>query len=466
MQLYWHTTKPSYAALRDHSGKSGLCIARTGRCVRPQFPSILARTRSYRTTRGLRVWKSAGQAIPTDASESSSVFGKMTVFVTDGHLPYPYGRELTGYEVSNLKDTLAKATDAGVKSLSSHLPRISGMRHWYSFLEAMWLKYTRRRNEFQLLRMGGSVALGVTGHAKIWTVPDELASRTHSERHGGHLSAREFTFGVRRRCAQASRHQDQSLAGRLVGSCESRASDGMVRSDQIHSYPARRSAQLRLFRDDAPRALRKSQCAELRRRRHQARQLSYPAAPISCRFPLRRTWQFFVQVEDDRAFSKNVITPVDQDPLDLRLGFLAYVNMTDAGTFKARAGRQDFDFDLQRFVSSRDGPNVRQSFDAVWGDWESGPWRFIGFFSQPVQYSLVSPFDDTSNSHFRFHTLRIERQVLGTNELSAVLFVLSEGQRSLTRCQPATKSGMCSMFDLQGTSIMSIGISKRWARLA
>jgi hypothetical protein len=130
-------------------------------------------------------------------------------------------------------------------------------------------------------------------------------------------------------------------------------------------------------------------------------------------------WQLFVQLEDDRAFGKNVITPVDQDPLDLRLGFLAYVNATQAGTVKARVGRQDFDFDLQRFVSSRDGPNVRQSFDAVWGDWESGPWRFIGFLSQPVQYFLDQPLDDTSNSHFRFHTLRVERQVMGTNELSA-----------------------------------------------
>jgi hypothetical protein len=136
-------------------------------------------------------------------------------------------------------------------------------------------------------------------------------------------------------------------------------------------------------------------------------------------FHLDEHWQLFLEVEDDRAFGKNVITPVDQDPLDMRLGFLAYVNTTNVGTFKARVGRQDFDFDLQRFVSSRDGPNVRQSFDAVWGDWESGPWRFIGFLSQPVQYDLVHPFDDTSNSHFRFHTLRVERHVLGTNELSA-----------------------------------------------
>jgi hypothetical protein len=46
-----------------------------------------------------------------------SVFGKMTVFVTDGHLPYPYGRELTGYEVADLKNTLTKAATSGATVL-------------------------------------------------------------------------------------------------------------------------------------------------------------------------------------------------------------------------------------------------------------------------------------------------------------------------------------------------------------
>lgn len=32
---------------------------------------------------------------------------------TDGHLPYPYGRETTGYEVANLADALARAAAAG-----------------------------------------------------------------------------------------------------------------------------------------------------------------------------------------------------------------------------------------------------------------------------------------------------------------------------------------------------------------
>src|ERR1700721_1702785 len=47
-----------------------------------------------------------------------SEFGKVTVLVTDGHLPWPYGRELTGYEVANLAETLAKAKVAGANVLS------------------------------------------------------------------------------------------------------------------------------------------------------------------------------------------------------------------------------------------------------------------------------------------------------------------------------------------------------------
>jgi hypothetical protein len=136
-------------------------------------------------------------------------------------------------------------------------------------------------------------------------------------------------------------------------------------------------------------------------------------------------WQGFVQIEDVRTVNKRVITGADRNPWDLRLAFVAYTRTFDTGTFKARVGRQDFAFDLQRFVSLRDGPNVRQSFDAIWADWETGKWRFIGFVSQPVQYNDLHPFDDTSNPHFRFSTLRVERLVFGHNELSAYYSIYS-----------------------------------------
>jgi len=49
-----------------------------------------------------------------------SLFGNALVLVTDGHLPYPFGREVTGYEVKELGATLAKAEAAGAKVLSGH----------------------------------------------------------------------------------------------------------------------------------------------------------------------------------------------------------------------------------------------------------------------------------------------------------------------------------------------------------
>jgi hypothetical protein len=130
-------------------------------------------------------------------------------------------------------------------------------------------------------------------------------------------------------------------------------------------------------------------------------------------------WQLFTQVEDARAEDKKAIGPADENPLDLRMAFVAYVTTLGDGVLKARVGRQDFAFDLQRFVSLRDGPNLRQSFDAAWINYELAPWRFIAFASHPVQYQHDEHFDDTSNRHFAFHTLRVERQVLGGDELSA-----------------------------------------------
>jgi hypothetical protein len=49
----------------------------------------------------------------------------MTVFVTDGHLPYPYGREVTGYEVADLQGTLSKAKASGATVLVE--PFVSGL---------------------------------------------------------------------------------------------------------------------------------------------------------------------------------------------------------------------------------------------------------------------------------------------------------------------------------------------------
>ena len=116
MQLYWHTTPPSYGALQTIPENR----------VYVSADSVTAFTRGFLAF-------SQGKMISDDAHAPGieigrpnetyrririeSAFGKLAVLVTDGYLPYPYGWEVTGFEVANLSETLARATNAGVSIL-------------------------------------------------------------------------------------------------------------------------------------------------------------------------------------------------------------------------------------------------------------------------------------------------------------------------------------------------------------
>ncbi len=128
--------------------------------------------------------------------------------------------------------------------------------------------------------------------------------------------------------------------------------------------------------------------------------------------------QVFGQLVDARAFQKHALAPPDQDKLDVEQLFATVAVPTDHGAVKLRVGRQQMAFDLQRFIAARDGPNVRQSFDGVWADWEHGPWRLIGYATQPVQNRSENTFDDYSNSHLRLDGLRVEYQGFGPGDIS------------------------------------------------
>ncbi|MGY6236072.1 alginate export family protein [Burkholderia ambifaria] len=130
-------------------------------------------------------------------------------------------------------------------------------------------------------------------------------------------------------------------------------------------------------------------------------------------------FQAFFQLVDSRPFGKDTVGVVDRDQFDVEQAFVAYVDQLGGGTFKTRIGRQEMAFDLQRFVSVRDGPNVRQAFDALWANYEIGKWRLIGYVTRPVQYRNDAVFDDVSNRHLRFDGVRVERSGTGPGDLSA-----------------------------------------------
>jgi hypothetical protein len=116
INLYWHTTPPSYPRLES-----------------------LPQSRIYLdpgpANSFIRDWLAfSGGHIVTDDSHAdgaqigmpgttyrtvliSSGFGQTLVIITDGHLPYPFGRDTTGYAVPNLAATLAKARSAGARVL-------------------------------------------------------------------------------------------------------------------------------------------------------------------------------------------------------------------------------------------------------------------------------------------------------------------------------------------------------------
>jgi hypothetical protein len=132
-------------------------------------------------------------------------------------------------------------------------------------------------------------------------------------------------------------------------------------------------------------------------------------------------FQVFVQLESAFAPGKIVLTPVDQDRLALEQAFVAYTTKIGDGTLRLRAGRQQIAFDLQRFISVRDGPNLRQSYDALWADYELADWRFISFYSQPVQNRDLRIFDDYSSNHLTYGGIRAEYKPTENSSLSAIL---------------------------------------------
>src|SRR6202040_2409226 len=92
MQLYWHTTPPSYPALQT--------IPENRVYVSPERADAF--TRSFLAFSHGKVVSDVPHAPGIEIGHVSdtyrririvSVFGAMAVFVTDGHLPYPYGRE-------------------------------------------------------------------------------------------------------------------------------------------------------------------------------------------------------------------------------------------------------------------------------------------------------------------------------------------------------------------------------------
>jgi hypothetical protein len=97
MQLYWHTTPASYAPLRTIPESRAYVSAEKVDALVHSFTTFshgeVISDQPY--ARGIEIGR------PSETHRRirvSSKFGILTAIVSDGHLPYPYGHEISGYE--------------------------------------------------------------------------------------------------------------------------------------------------------------------------------------------------------------------------------------------------------------------------------------------------------------------------------------------------------------------------------
>jgi hypothetical protein len=87
----------------------------------------------------------------------------------------------------------------------------------------------------------------------------------------------------------------------------------------------------------------------------------------------------------------------DEDRLDLHQGFAdGVLRLSEEDFVMLRLGRQELQYGSSRLVSPREGPNVRQSFDAVRAISRIAKWRLEAFVSRPVETDR-GIFDDGSD---------------------------------------------------------------------
>jgi predicted enzyme related to lactoylglutathione lyase len=114
MQLYWHTTPPTYAAF-EHVPENRVYVSPDRATA---FVHDFVAFSQGKVVSDVKSAPGSGIGDPSTTYRRiriESKFGKMAVLVTTGHLVYPYGRETTGYEVDDLPTTLAKAQAASCK---------------------------------------------------------------------------------------------------------------------------------------------------------------------------------------------------------------------------------------------------------------------------------------------------------------------------------------------------------------
>lgn len=161
--------------------------------------------------------------------------------------------------------------------------------------------------------------------------------------------------------------------------------------------------------------------------------------------------RLFMQLGQARSHGQTDPGPTDRNHPDLQNAFLD-IRPTEAMT--VRVGRQELLLNAtQRFVSVREGPNVRQSFDGLHLTWQQ-PQRLLGaFLTHPVRYEPEA-FDDAGNQDQVFHGAYMTQKLAATTTLDIQYLGL--------RRQQARFNGQQGLEDRHSASLRLAGRHGAW----
>jgi hypothetical protein len=133
----------------------------------------------------------------------------------------------------------------------------------------------------------------------------------------------------------------------------------------------------------------------------------------------------FVQFGQEDAYGKvRPLAPSDANHVDLQN---AFVDLKPFGSWPltVRLGRQELMLNpTQRFVSVREGPNLRQSFDGVRATWSDPAGRIDVFATRPVNYK-PDGFDDAADRTQGFSGIYASKTLRPGTTLDAYAFFSS-----------------------------------------
>ncbi|TDR45002.1 alginate export protein [Tahibacter aquaticus] len=134
--------------------------------------------------------------------------------------------------------------------------------------------------------------------------------------------------------------------------------------------------------------------------------------------------RLFAQLGREDAIGKKAPLAVsDSDRGDVQNLFLDMAVDT-AKSLNLRLGRQELMFSpLQRFVSVREGPNVRQGFDGLRASWRRPALSVDLFATRPVAYA-AGAFDDATDRSQAFQGVYLSRNLASRYRFDAYYFGL------------------------------------------